>query len=272
LVAQELKGGRYSSGKGARRSSSAVIKRNKTDVFPLDRIYKLGGPLIAPGITYTFPRKAATETHTINDTTHRFTSDPNGKMGLYLELGWFHAFINPRLFHFMDFGVSYKQLKGEESIVITREDATGSLLSTVAEKRNFSDQFVTGHFNLTHHRHFSRYGFINNSIGVNVDYAFSTSRSGVAVYPAAEPEFQETLSGQLHYKLGIGWKATPQLLVIPSVETPLLTVYPFDGLKSTLPYYYNRYRPVIFSIRFLFIRQDPENCNVPSYDGPKNFD
>jgi hypothetical protein len=270
-TAQQLKGGRYEKGKGAKRSSSSMLKINKTDVFPLDRIYRLGGFTVAPGITYTFPAKAFSEQTTIRDTTYSLSTDPKGRMGWYLELGWFHSFANPSIFHYMDFGLSYKQFKGEESVLLTRTVA-GSPVAAFSEKRDFSDQFLSGHYNLTHHRHFSRYGFVNNSIGANVDYAFSTNRSGVLAHPAKETVFPEQLTAQLHYKLGIGWKASEQLLVVPSIETPILTVHSFDNFKSTLPYFHNRYRPIIISIRFLFIRQDPQNCNVPNYDGPKNFE
>lgn len=269
VFGQELKGGRYEQGRSSRRSSATRLKMNKTDVFPLERTYLLGGPSIAPGITYTFPGKESSGSLLRNDTNYTYEADPGGKIGLYFEVSWFHSFADPVFFHYIDFGLSYKQFKGEEKLTAEVTDEAGQL-STTGFNNTFRDQFLSAHFNATHHYHFSRYGFVNNSIGINVDYNLSSDREGFPL-PGKEDQFPEELYTQLHYKLGIGWKAAPQLLIIPSIETPILNVYPFDDLKSTLPYFSSRYRPFIISIRFLFIRKDLENCNVPNYDGPANF-
>jgi len=69
------------------------------------------------------------------------------------------------------------------------------------------------------------------------------------------------LQGQLHAKVGFGFKPESGVMIIPSIETPILNIQPFEDGKSTLPYFNSRYRPIIISVRFLFFAQTkPEDC------------
>jgi len=277
------KGGKYGGKKTKYRRTSHSLKRNRTDVFPLDPDFKLNGWFGALGGTYMFPIRSGEESYysnqQFNDTTletfSEYKSKPSGKLGFYLELGWFHSFLNPKFFHFLDVGLSYRQYKGAESFegdywnVIT--DSTGnsinSPITNVVSEDNYNDQIVSLVANLTHHFHFSRYGFIQNTIGLNTDYFFSSSRSGGADFPGYEAKFPAEIQAQLHYRFGVGWKATPTLLIIPSIELPILTAYPFDDFKSSLPYFTTRHYPILFSVRFMFLRKVSEDCVVPTYDG-----
>jgi len=267
--AQELKGGRKGKSYNTRRSRSATIKRNKTDVFPLERIYRLGGWYVAPGITYMWPQSDDEQIRTIADTTFKINHDPGGKMGLYFELGWFHSFVNPMPFHFIDFGLAYKQLRGTESA--NYEITEPLAIPLFNEDKSFKEQYLAFHINATHHRHFSRYGFVQNTIGVNYDLNIGSDRSPSIGLAERFNEFPGDQIGQVHYKLGIGWKASDRILVIPSLETPVFTFQEIDGFSSRLSFFNSKYRPFILSIKIMFIRLDPEECNVPNYDGPKNF-
>ena len=288
-VAQDYnpKGGRYGGKKTKYRSASGSLKRNSTDVFPLDPDFKLNGFYGALGGTYMFPWKSSDQNYyeqqTFNDTTMElyssYTGKASGKLGIYAEAGWFHSFQNPPLFHFLEVGLSYRQYKGAEDFSGTQRtvysDSLGKEIgrtsSSLSQTDNYSDQIVSLNFRLTHHWHFSRYGFIQNSLGTNVDYFFSTSRSDGPVFPGYEAKFPFDILGQINYRLGVGWKASPTILVVPSVEVPLLTVFEFDQFKSALPYYSSRHYPIIITIRVMFLRRISEDCVVPKYDGPSDF-
>ena len=282
------KGGRYGGSKTKYRSHSSTLKRNSTDVFPLDPDFRLNGWFAAIGGTYMFPMAKGEGSYynkqQINDSTLEvfadYNSKPKGKLGIYAELGWFHSFQNPGLFHFLDLGISYRQYKGSESFSGTRKTAITDTLGNkvfgapvnIEETDTYSDQIISFVANLTNHYHFSRYGFIQNTIGTNVDYFLSSSRSAGPVFPGYEAKFPTDIQAQLHYRFGVGWKASRTLLVIPSVEIPALTIYSFDNFKSSLPYFSTRHYPILFSIRFMFLRPIKEDCVVPEYDGPSNFE
>jgi hypothetical protein len=282
------KGGKYNGKKTKYRSPSGTLKRNQTDVFPLDADFKLNGFYAGIGGTYMYPWKESDEKfyskQTFNDTTLEiftsFQGKPSGKLGLYAEVGWFHSFQNPTFFHFLDLGLSYRQYKGSEDFSGNKKlvfsDSLGNVLGTapssLSQSDTYSDQIVSFSANLTNHFHFSRYGFVQNGIGVNVDYFFSKSRSGGPVFPGYEAKFLPDIQAQLHYRFGVGWKASPTILVIPSIELPLLTLYEFDEFRSALPYFSTRHYPIIFSVRIMFLRRISEDCVVPQYDGPSNFE
>ena len=56
-------------------------------------------------------------------------------------------------------------------------------------------------------------------------------------------------------------KAEKGTFIIPSIEVPILNIQPFEDFKSTLPYFGSRYRPIIFSIKFMFLsKRKPDDC------------
>ena len=65
--------------------------------------------------------------------------------------------------------------------------------------------------------------------------------------------FPGTFLAQLHYRFGFGFKVRSGLFIVPSIETPILTVVPFDDGKSTLQYFSSRYRPLLISIRIMLL-------------------
>lgn len=281
------KGGKYGGKKTKYRRSSSTLKRNPTDVFPLDPDFRLSGWYAALGGAYMYPIGSSGESYTakntFNDTTIRYdgsySGEPNGKLGIYAEIGWFRSFQNPTFFHFFDVGLSYRQYKGGEdfsgNVSSTFIDTLGNetLIGEQAYSSGptYSDQLISLHASIANHFHFSRYGFVQNAIGINVDYFFGKSRSGGTLMPGLESVFPEDIQAQLNYRLGVGWKATPTLLIIPSVEVPILTVHKFEEFKSSLPYFTTRHFPILFSIRVMLLRRIGEDCVVPEYDGPSNF-
>ena len=49
-------------------------------------------------------------------------------------------------------------------------------------------------------------------------------------------------------------------MIIPSIETPILTFYPLEYGSSTLGYLSSRYRPIIISLKFLILRPKIDEC------------
>lgn len=247
-------------------STYAQLRKNRGDVFPLDRELRKGGLLIAPGLTYTLAGSKSENSITEVDTTYNYKADPSGKLGFMLHLGWFHSFENPQLIDYIDFGLSYKYFSGAEKY--NSQVSVNSFPPTEFESNNtFKDHNLGVFFNATNTYNYTANAFISNSLGANFDYIFIENRNRSNSYPIQEEEFQNLSTAQLHYKIGFGFRVSKKLLIVPSVETPILSVYQFDNGKSTLKYFSSRYRPILFTLQFYFLREKGVDCNAPTYNG-----
>jgi hypothetical protein len=236
--------------------AQGIYGRKKPEIFPTDGKMRRGGFYFAPGITYALPRFTDNEEEVFRnaDTSYTALFDPEGKIGLYLEAGWFHATNDPIILDYWDFGLAYKQLKGAETFTGTllRGDSTGLL----AGEGGFNDQHLTAHINANKLFQVRDYQFIQFSLGANLDWRFGTAHDYTGDFTllnrwAFPPEF----TGQVHAKLGYGFKVTQRLMVIPALETPLLSIQPEDGGRfGQLQWFSSNYRPLILSVRFLFLR------------------
>jgi hypothetical protein len=201
--------------------AQGIYGRKKPEIFPTDGKMRRGGFYFAPGITYALPRFTDNEEEVFRnaDTSYTALFDPEGKIGLYLEAGWFHATNDPIILDYWDFGLAYKQLKGAEAFTGTllRGDSTGLL----AGEGGFNDQHLTAHINANKLFQVRDYQFIQFSLGANLDWRFGTAHGYTGDFTvlnrwAFPPEF----TGQVHAKLGYGFKVTQRLMVIPPSKRP----------------------------------------------------
>ena len=120
-------------------------------------------------------------------------------------------------------------------------------------------------FNVNNIIQLTDYTFIQNSIGVNFDWKFlqkyETNGSPYAINNTG------AFILSLHYKLGYGIKVTDQLFIIPTLETPILNGIKWENGKSTYGIFSSRYRPLIFSVRFAWLRK-PDRGGCPPVYGP----
>ncbi len=237
-------------------SAQSVYGRKRPEIFPTDGKMRRGGFYVAPGITYTLPRfKNEEETvYQHADSSYTALFDPKGKVGLYLEAGWFHATSDPVILDYWDFGLAYKQFRGAEQFTGTlmRGDSIGRL----AGEGGFNDSHLTLHANANKLFQVKDYQFIQFSLGANVDWRFATAHDHTGDFTAINRwDFPPELTGQVHAKLGYGFKLTQQLMVIPAIETPIFSIQPTDGGNlGKLQWFSSTYRPLILSVRFLFLR------------------
>lgn len=239
-----------------------IFERKRPEIIPTDGKMRRGGLYVAPGITYALPRfKDEEETvFDTGDSSYTATYDPDGRIGLYLEAGWFHASYDPWIIDYWDFGLAYKQLKGGESFtgVYTRGDSSANLLG----EGSFSEQYLTAHVNANKFIQTGDYQFLQLSLGVNADYSIGSSREHTGDPLLNRHDFPPDLIAQLHFKLGYGFKVSKRLLVIPTLETPVFSVEPEDQGFGQLQWFSSLYRPVIFSVRFLILRY-PKGFDCP---------
>ena len=245
--------------------AQGIYGRKKPEIFPTDGKMRRGGFYFAPGITYALPRGKDHEEQFFSTPDSAYTAlfDPKGKIGLYLEAGWFLSTRDPIILDYWDFGLAYKQLKGTEAFTSTfiRSDTT----SLFAGEGAFNDQHLTAHVNANKLIQTRDYQFVQLSLGANLDWRFGTNRSYTADLTTLNRwAFPPDLIGQVHVKVGYGFKLTQRLMVIPAIETPVFSIAPEDGGNfGKLQWFSSTYRPLILSVRLLFLRYPKGFACVP---------
>ncbi len=238
-------------------SAQKIFERKRPEIFPLNGRYKLSGYFFGPGATYTLTRFSNSEEEVFSnaDSSYSATFEPAGGIGLYLEAGWFKVFKYSSIIRYMDVGLAYKQLKGAESYngVLTGIEQD-TILAEMAGEGNFDETFVTFNLNFNNVLQLGDRTFLQNSLGANVDYRISSTHTYTAEFGLNRQEIPATVRAQIHYKIGFGWKISDKVIMIPSLETPILSVYEWDDGRSDFQFFSSRYRPIIFSLRFLFLR------------------
>jgi hypothetical protein len=218
--------------------------------------YKNTGWFVSPGITYMLPlnrKESLTEyldTGEASDTLFSGDFSRSGKIGAYLEFGRHKFFTDRRLLKHIDYGVHFKMLRGCENFsgIVNR----GGAFAPVVSDSKFSDSYVGGFFNASSFLQLTNKHWIQNSLGVNADVRVITRHIAGTPY-GADWQFPSMFLAQFHYKLGFGWKPEPGIYIIPSIETPILNVFPWDDGKSTLQYFTGRQRPFIITLKIQWL-------------------
>ena len=220
--------------------------------------YKYGGWMISPGLTYMYPSRVKYLADSTEDPI-KYGKDPNvnpnGRIALYIEAGRYQIFYNGgRILNYMDYSLAYKRLSATEKYF----DAKG------VSKNNF----LLANFNLNSLIQLSDHTFIQNSIGVNFDWKFlgRFNHSGSPLNEGNGFELGRFFLS-LHYKLGYGIKVSDKLFIIPTLETPIINGLKWESGKSTYGIFSSRYRPIIFSVRFAWLRI-PSRGDCPPVYGP----
>jgi hypothetical protein len=233
----------------------AQMERQKRPLY-FESAYQPKGWFFAPGLTYMLPNPHAandtrlTSTSDGGDTLYSGQFDARGKFGFYAEAGRHHFSNKIFLIDHFDYGIHYKLFRGGETFDgLIRTDS----LRSFSNSGNFSRHYAGAFFNASNILRLGEYTWLHNSLGANVDYAFIQRNVYNGPTTGMDQQFQRNLLAQLHYKIGFGWKAGPGLYFLPSLETPILNAYTFDQGRSTLAFFSSRYRPILFSIRILFL-------------------
>lgn len=255
LIISSLFAGELHAQRGKQKPVS--FQKHYNEILPKAPQYKMNGWFFAPGATYMLT-PFVYQNRTFDKTaTQQFEARARGlgRPGIYAEVGRFQMLPYWRIFKFMDYGISYKGLRGSEKangqyVAIPSEAQIPPLQQT---QGTFGFHYAEAFVNFNHIWRISKYNFIQHSIGANAGYAFLPNQSGTSLSPVGF-ENPGRIAAQLHYKLGFGIKMRGDWLIIPSLETPVLNVLPFESGRSSYGFFSSRYRPIIFSIRFMFMR------------------
>lgn len=231
----------------------------------LGRLYDTGqdnvdkGWFFGIGGTYMWPylKNTGTSKDTIG-TIQDYEAKPTGRLGLFAEIGKFR--MNKRkVINYMDYGLAYKWFRGKETFT-TNTTYRGIGPFTQEVEGTFSDHVFSLNLNFGHRWDKNHKVFYLNGIGANADlFAITSRKNGGNIYNE-EHQFPSTFTAQLHYIFGIGFRVKDRLIVMPTIETPIFGVYPFNHIVSTHDYFNTRYRPILFRVRFYFLKNKSKTC------------
>lgn len=232
----------------------------KGDIFPKFGNFERKGWIVNPALTYMMkPIKNAQDRIWLgSDTVYDVAYQAQGKVGVGLEIARFYAIDNSPVISYVDFAMGLKILRGVERFTATLDDPDRLNPYTRKGDGTFSHSYITASFNVTNSILLARSVFLNNTLGINGDYRFADvytyNKQGIPM----QLNMPERFVFQAHYSIGVGFKITPNMMLIPSVETPIVNFYEYDDLKSTFAIFNSRYRPLIFRLTILVLDNKPD--------------
>jgi hypothetical protein len=253
--------------------SQYLYGKKRGDLIDLSGRNKSSYWFFAPGVTCQFGNIGgdSKEFNLGVDTTLQLNTKAGSAPGLYLEVGRYHIFPGGgNIFNYLDYSLAYKALKGKEKGT-AEYFASDQLFAALDSEGNYRHRNLLLNFNLNNVIRVKNYSFIQNSLGFNLDYKIGNSVSEPITGPGYGLNYPDRLIFQFHYKLGFGYKINESLIITPMLETPILNIKNWENLRSTWEVFNTRYRPVILTVRFSWIKaKGPGDC-PPVYD-PANKD
>ena len=212
------------------KTQMKMYQRKNIPLIDFNGTYQLQNFYLSPGFTYMMP-------YEIPNIISNSNSEVNAKARLayIIEAGAYRIFKKGgNIFNYLDYGFSYKKLSGSETI-----DESKSI---------FKQRFLGGSFNLNNIWQISDKKFIQTSLGSNIDFKLFEEDNPL-------PNNTDRLTIAFHLKVGYGFKVKKTLFVIPTMESPFLTLKKWEQGKSTYGIFNSRYRPLIFKVRFIWLKK-----------------
>lgn len=220
------------------------------------------------GPTYTLTRlhdKSYPTYGPLDGVDGSFTQNPSGRLGFYAELGMAHfpkkrsklsLWLKTVLVSYYDWGLGYKHIGGRE---LTSVERFGSLPLT--SRGDFYNGFVYGRFSLHKNIHMGKTFFLDNGLGINVDYKIVNGAPSYDGEVPGQRSMHDPLIVQLHYSLGFGFKLKRGSYFIPGIRTPILGYQKARGDAGSKAYFGNpayrwfssKYWPIYPHIKFIYL-------------------
>ncbi len=229
------------------------------------------GWFLGIGATYMMPYTPVSENITSSDSVNQYTTSYfaqpkttfiksfTTQFGPFLEIGKFKM-NDKKIINYLDYGISYKWFRGGETYR-KQTFVNNNLTSTNEVKGTYSDHLIAGNFNLGYRFDKNDNLFYVNGLGLNLDYAIIQKRTPTPAIPNGKyKDGPGSILGELHYFFGIGFKTSKRLIIMPIIETPIFAIYPFNHIVSTHGYFNSRSRPIVFKVRFMFLKKGSKSC------------
>jgi hypothetical protein len=182
-----------------------------------------------------------------NDQDQAYDLKANGLPGYYLEGGMEHLIKKRnKILHYVDWGLGIKHFGGQETYE----------LDDFKDRGNFNFGSVFARASIHNIAQLSKYNFLDNSIGINLDYRIYGGKDNQAEGKYLSPlpsNNQERLVLQLNYALGFGIKVKDGLFFVPTIQTPVLTLLQFNDFNPGHRWFNSRYQPLIFTVKMAWL-------------------
>ncbi len=232
-------------------------------ILDVDNDHRNSGWYIGVGPTLMLP---STGERIINDTLdsgliQSNIYNPKAKMKWNFELGGYHIF-DRGFVHFIDYGASYRTFEAVEEYqrvlnVMPEPEVTD--IAPLALKQSM----VGLNVGINRLMGINRYFFVLHNLHLNGNYRLS--RSATVSGDLSQYDRSNNLSGDISYKLGFGFRTRAGLLVA-SGSIPLVSSYDTEKLFSRKDIFHSKYHPLVFSIRYMWLRKQP-NLKCPKSKG-----
>ena len=216
---------------------NAQIKRK---TFPLSREFKKSGFSISPLATISFGSKSDIKSFA-NDAGFEWELVEVGR-GTWnggVELGWFKTFEGYQIGDYFDGALSYRRFSGVHHFEETNiKVPTGSTLLAFKEYKNsWRFETITAAVRIIDIAFQKPTSFLTWGFGVNYDYLLASRFDSDWPLGFSESKpFDKKHAVRVHFQVGYGFKITKHLFLIPTLETPLLTILPTSSLNPCLLY------------------------------------
>lgn len=242
--------------------------------------YRFFGLQVTGGLTYMATRSDAKNlTYLGTDSIGRpisYSFDPQGQVGVFVDIGMVH-FPKKRsklslalkyiFISYYDWGLGVKLFSGSETTSYNYYNALGEPLATQSASGSFMKGYVNGRFSLHKNVYIGKRYFIDNGLGVNIDYRFGdVDPYGIPSTLSAQ-SFHSPLVAQMHYSLGFGIKLNRRSMLVPGVQLPILGIYDWRKGCAALKNYNSNYLPILFQVKFTYLfEKKVKGCNTPGTD------
>jgi hypothetical protein len=255
-------------------AEAQIMGRKPKDMFPEKRLFKQTFWYFGPGITYAFSgfKQKETDLGTSGGGSLFSVHKGRGKLGGFGEIGRYRMINNSYIFRYFNYGISWRWIQGSETY--NNELRVGDVHSiTGSGKSSFSDHFLNAQIEIHNVIYLNDYRFIDNGFGIHGGYALLSNRADANPSATATQQFADPITAYFYYRIGYGLKVSKKLIILPSLEIPLLTLWQFTG-RWDLPYFNSHYWPLTLSLRFIPFRKRPwDDCPpVRSIELPEGFD
>jgi len=241
-------------------SLEAQIRRPSPDLFAVDANHRSSGFLVGLGLSTMWGQKDFQTTIDIlpraeQISAYRAEFAPSGRIGLHAELGMFWLFESS-FFDYVDVSLAYKQHLGDEAM--TAELIPGSadsLPNLLAGNGTFTQDQATLNVNLNKAFPVRGNYYIISALGADIDYRVINKAEYTLIAPGFNTVAPDNaLSAHFHARLGIGYKTSASSWLSLTAETPIQDIVPFDGIQSRKTVFNSKYRPVLFTLRYQWLR------------------
>ena len=210
-----------------------------------------------------------------------YTIDPAGKLGFFAEIGMVNfpawkglvpiKFLKKsRLLDYTDWGIGYKQYRGEETTNLDNTNALGVVTSSTESSGTFSNGFIYGRFSAHTLLYVgkkkidvARKYFIDNAIGFNFDYnimrKYEAYQNGINLQPF---DFHRKFQVQFHYSIGVGIRFNRAWMMVPNITLPLIGIRDYNGINGRMNWFSSTYWPIHGQIKFIKLFERPPKCGV----------